>query len=158
MQNVPRGIAVLALATGLFGFSTVARAQDDEPQAIVSRAISARVDYGNDNIFNPAKTGTDFGQLGMRPQQVLFITVQFPSELAGQRMIVEALDGGTLSIPEEGVFVGSDGNVTFQFEAGDAFGECRIAVHQPDDTNLLQLWIVDPDHPENIPPDLAGIY
>ena len=147
-----------ALTSGLFGFSTSARAQDDGPQPIVSRAISVTVDYGNDNIFTPEKTSTDFQQLGVDPEQILTITVQFPSELAGQPMIVEALDGGTPSIPEGGLFVGSDGRVTFQFQAGDGFGACRVAVHQPDDSNFLQFWVVDPAHPENTPEGLPGVY
>lgn len=66
MKTVPFGIAELALlASGLFGFFFSVRAQDDgEPQLIVSRAISATIDYGNDVIFQPAKHGTDFEQPG----------------------------------------------------------------------------------------------
>jgi hypothetical protein len=33
-----------------------------------------------------------------------------------------------------------------------------VAVHQADDLNFLQFWIVDPDHPENTPPGLPGVY
>lgn len=151
-------MVVVAAATGLFGFSISLRAQDDGPQPIVSRALSATVDYGNDAIFSPAKSSTDFEQLGILPRASVAITVQFPVEMAGQPMIADALDGGTISIPEEGLFVGTDGNVTFQFQAADAFGACRIAVHQPDDSNFLQFWIVDPAHPENTPSDLRGVY
>jgi hypothetical protein len=157
MKSVPVGIAGLALlASGLFGLSSGARAQG-EPQAIVSRALAATVDYGGDNIFNPAKTSTDFEPLGLLPEQMLTITVQFPSELAGQPMIVESLDRGTLT-PENGLFVDADGKVTFQFQAGNAFGACRVVVHQPDDSNFLQFWVVDPAHPEDTPPNLPGFY
>jgi hypothetical protein len=159
MKHVLAGIAGLALvASGLLRFATIALAQEDQPPPVPSRAMSATVDYGNGNIFNPAKSSTEFEQLGVLQEQVLTITVQFPSEMAGQPMIVEALDGGTLFIPEEGLFVGTDGNVTFQFQAGDAFGACRLAVHQPDDSNFLQFWVVDPTHPEDTPPDLPGVY
>lgn len=159
MKTVPFGIAGLALlASGLLCLAPGVYAQDDDPQPIVSRAIAATVDYGNDNIFHPAKTSTDFEPLGVLPQQMLTITVQFPSELSGQPMIVEALDNGALSVPEGGLFVGEDGNVTFQFQVGNAFGACRIAVHQPDDSNFLQFWVVDPAHPENTPDGLPGAY
>jgi hypothetical protein len=160
MKTVPFGIAGLALlASGLFGFTSLVCAQDEgEPQPIVSHALAATVDYGNDAIFQPGKHATDFDRLGMRPEQVLAITVQFPAELAGQIVIAEPLDGGTLTIPENGLFIGDDGTVSFQFQAGTSFGTCRISVHQPDDTNMLQFWIVDPDHPENTPPDLPGVY
>lgn len=159
MKIFPLGIAIgVAAATSLFGFISSVRAQEDEPQPIVSRALVATVDYGNDAIFQPAKHGTDFDRLGLNPQQVVTITVQFPAELAGQLILADPLDGGTLTVPDEGAIVGPDGNVTFQFQAGDSFGACRLAVHQPDDSNFIQLWIVDPDHPENTPPDLPGAY
>lgn len=159
MKNVPLGIAVLAaLASGLFGFSTLARAQDDGPQPIVSRAIAATVDYGNDTIFTPAKSSTNFERLGVLPGQTLIITVQFPTELAGQAVIAEPLDGGAISPPDQDLLIDSNGNVSFQFQTSDAFGACRIAVHQPDDSNFVQFWIVDPDHPENTPPNLPGSY
>lgn len=149
---------MLALASGLFGFSTPSHAQDGDPQPIVSRALAATVDYGNDAVFYPAKHITDFEQLGIRAETVVTITAQFPTELAGQQMLVEPLDGGVATIPEEGLIVDSEGKVTFQFQTSDFFGACRIALHQPDDSNFVQFWIVDPNHPENTPPNLAGVY
>ncbi len=159
MKFVPLGIVVVAAAAGLLGFSSTLRAQSsDGTEGIVSRALAATVDYGNDTLFQPAKHGTDFEQLGLLPGQVLTITFQFPVELAGQVIIVDPLDGGTVSAPEEGAIVGADGNVTFQFQAGDAVGACRLAVHRPDDVNTIQLWVVDSEHPENNPENLPGVY
>ncbi|MBA2436093.1 MAG: hypothetical protein H0V54_13605 [Chthoniobacterales bacterium] len=158
MKTVPFGIAGVAAATGLLLFSSSARAQDDVPEPIVSRAISATIDYGNDAIFQPAKHYTDFERFGLRPQQTVTITVAFPVELAGQLMLAEPLDAGTLALPEEGLIVDGEGKVTLQFQAGDAFGACRVSVHQPDDSNFVQFWVVDPAHPENTPPDLPGDY
>lgn len=159
MKTVPLGMTIgAAAAAGLLLVCISLHAQDDGPQPIPSRAILATVDYGSDRIFNPAKTSTDFEPLGVLPQQLLTITVQFPRELAGQAMIAEAPDGGALAIPEGGLFVDGDGMVTFQFQVDNAFGACRLAVHQPDDSNFLQFWIVDPTHPENTPPDLPGFY
>lgn len=83
-----------------------ARAQsNDGTEGIVSRALAATVDYGNDAIFQPGKHPPDFDLLGVRPAAVLTITVQFPAELAGQTMIVEPLDGGTLTFPDGGFVV-----------------------------------------------------
>ncbi|HEY2711466.1 MAG TPA: hypothetical protein VGI60_03050 [Chthoniobacterales bacterium] len=160
MKTIPPRIAGLVFfASALSSLPTSLRAQDDGPPGpIVSRALAATVDYGNEAVFQPAKQSTDFERLGVLPNQVLSITVQFPVELAGQTIIAEALDGGTLSLPEGGLVVGRDGTVSFQFQAGISFGACRIGVHQPDDSNFIQLWIVDPDHPENTPPGLPGSY
>lgn len=147
-----------ATVISLLGFTSLAYAQDDGPQPIVTRAIGATVDYGNNVVFQPAKHTTDFDRLGVDPGTILTITVQFPIELAGQTIIAEPLDDGALTMPDSGLFIGPDGNVSFQFQAGSSSGACRIAVHQPDDSNFMQFWIIDPDHPENTPPDLPGSY
>ena len=76
MKTGPFGIAGVAAATGLFIFASTSRAQDGdglEPEA--SRALAATVDYGNDAVFQPAKHNTNFDRLGLRPQQLLTITV-----------------------------------------------------------------------------------
>jgi hypothetical protein len=128
------------------------------PQPIVFRAFAATVDYGSDKIFQPRKHQTDFDLLGLDPGQTVDITVWFPTKLAGQIIIAEPLDGGTIFVPETGLVVGSDGTVVFQFQAGQGPGTCRLAVHQPDDQNLLNFWVVDLKHPENNPPQLPGAY
>ena len=138
--------------------STPARAQDESPPPINSRALAATIDYGNGAIFNPEKGGTDFNQLGLDPEQKVSVTVQFPVEMAGQAILTEPLDGGLLTLPDGGLIVGADGTVNFQFQAGDFFGSCRIAVHQPDDSNFVRFWIVDSECPANNPPNLEGIY
>ncbi len=158
MKQIPLGIAGLALlAGGLLATSSSARAQD-EPQPVTSRALAASVDYGNDAVFQPDKHGVDFDQLGLRPQQAINLTVQFPVEMAGQTILVEPLDGGTATLPEEGLIVSSEGTVSFQFQASEDPGACRIAVHQPDDSNFIHLWVVDPQHPETTPEHLPGVY
>lgn len=86
------------------------------------------------------------------------MTVQFAVELAGQVMIVEPLDGGLVTIPDEGLFVAADGTVTFPFQAGDTVGACRVTVHQPDEMNVVHFWAIDADNPENNPADLPGAY
>lgn len=150
------GLAIIA--SGLFGFCTVALAQEDEPQPILSRALATAVNYGNDAIFEPAKHGTDFDPLGLDPGQVVSVTVLFPVELAGQAMLAEAMDGGTLTLPEGGLIVAADGTVIFQYQASASQGACRIAVHQTDDQNILNFWVVDFEHPENNPSQLPGAY
>lgn len=159
MKTVLLGIAGLALvASGLFGFSTLAYGQDDgAPPAAVSRALAATVDYGNDVLFYPDKLGTDFGLLGIRPEQPVTITVQFPSEYAGQPVAAGTLDGGAVTLPEGGLIVDSNGLAAFQFQAG-ILGACRVNVHLADDANFLQLWVVDVACPESNPLNLAGGY
>jgi len=151
--------AVLAiLATGQFGFTTRVSAQDDgTPPSAVSRALGETVDYGNNAIFQPDKFGTDFGLLGVRPDQVVTISVQFPTEFAGQAVSAELLDGGTLTLPDDGLVIDENGIVTFAFQAS-IFGACRINVHQADEVNFIQFWVVDVDSPESNPPDLPGQY
>ena len=158
MKLTPFRIAAVAL----FLFSGLAQAQDDPPP-VNSRALSATVNYGNDAdgnplTFQPAKSGIDFAQLGVRPGQSVAITVTFPVELAGQLIIVEPLDGGIATIPDDGLHVAEDGTITFPFQGGDNVGACRITVHQPDDMNVIHFLVIDAEHPENNPADLPGAY
>lgn len=159
MKTVLLGIAGLAIfASGLFVFSTSLRAQDDgAPPAAISHALAATVDYGNDVLYQSEKFGTDFGLLGIRPEQPVTISVLFPIESAGQTVAAGLLDGGTLTLPEGGLIVGPDGLVSFQFQAS-ILGACRIDVHLSDDANFVRLWVVDLDCPESNPPDLPGGY
>lgn len=160
MKIIPLGIAGVALAAGLLSFvlPPSARAQDGDPQPVISRALSATVDYGNDAVFQPVKQGVDFEQLGLRPEQAVTVTVQFPVELAGQSIVAAPLDGGVLTIPDDGLIVASDGTVTFPLQAGESVGACRIAVHQPDDMNVIHFWIIDAENPGNNPENLPGAY
>src|SRR5712691_8970158 len=105
MKSVPCGIAGLAiLASGLFGFVSITSAQSDDGfQPELSRALAVAVDYGNDAVFQPDKHDATFDQLGIRPQQTVTITIQFPTELAGAAIVAEPLDGGALSLPEDGL-------------------------------------------------------
>lgn len=163
MKKFPLGVAGLVLVIGgLLAFSPSALAQDDPPP-VVSRALSATVDYGNDAdgndiSFQPAKQGVDFVQLGLHPGQTVTITVKFPVELAGQLILVEPLDGGSATIPDDGLYVADDGTVTFPFQAISTPGAYRIGVHQPDDQNVIHFWVIDTENPENNPADLPGSY
>ncbi|MBA3834015.1 MAG: hypothetical protein H0X34_19420 [Chthoniobacterales bacterium] len=161
MKTIPLRIIGVAAAAGLLLiFSSSARAQGEDggPQPVTSRALSARIDYGNDAIFQPEKQGIDFTQYGLQALQNVTLTVQFPVELAGQLIIAAPLDGGIITIPDEGLHVADDGTVVFAFQASDMPGACRIAVHQPDDSNVLHFWIIDTEHPENNPAELPGAY
>ena len=158
--KLPSNLLGLAfLASVYLGLSTAARAQDDGgPQPILSRALAATVDYGNDAVFQPTKHGTDFDELGLDPGQTVTITVQFPVELAGQTLLVEPFDGGLLTLSEGGLILADDGTISFQFQASGIPGACRVVVHQPDDINVVRFWIMDLDYPDNNPSGLPGAY
>lgn len=159
MKTVPFGMVGVAAATGLLIFSCSLRAQSDdgfEPEQ--SRLLAVAVDYGNEAVFKPDKHDFGFDQLGLRPQQTVTITVQFPVELAGTAVVAEPLDGGSVLIPEKGLVVGSEGTAVFQFQGGLWVGASRLSVHVSDDRNLVNFWLVDAEHPENTPSDLPGAY
>ncbi len=159
MKKAPFGTPALTIiGSALFLFAASSYAQDDgTPPAAVSRALAASVDYGNDSIFPVEKFGTDFGLLGIRPEQVVTVSVQFPVEMVGQAVTADLLDGGTLTLPEEGLFIDANGLATFQFQAS-ILGGCRINMHQPGEVNFVRFWVVDLTCPESDPPDLPGAY
>ena len=169
MKTILPRIAKLALLAGLLiGSSSLLLAQDDSsptptpsptpPAQILSRALSAVVDYGNDNLFTPVKESTDFSLLGLDPAQSVNVTVTFPADLAGQSILVEPLDGGLVIVPDGGFVLDADGSVAFQFHASSIAGNCRINVHQADDANFVHFWIIDQSDPADNPSNLPGIY
>jgi hypothetical protein len=142
-------LALTFLASGRFVLS-------EPPQENVFTAVAALVDYGSGVIIQPKKRDTIFAQLLLNANQTVTITLQYDPAFAGQVVIVEPLDGGIATVPEEGAMIDQDGKVSFQFQAADVPGLSRISIHQYEDGDLLQFWIIDTANPANNPPTILG--
>lgn len=55
-----------------------------------------------------------------------------------------------MDAPEQGLFVGRDGNLIFQFQTGAFFVSYRVAVHQPHRLQVCRILGRVPDHPETL--------
>ena len=89
--------------------------------------------------------------MGVHPDQLVDIAVQFPVLNTGRSIKAEALDGGQV-IVQGPMLVGLDGAIHFQFRAGHNPGINHIALHKGTRELGLQFWVLDEQHPEKNPP------
>jgi hypothetical protein len=92
-----------------------------------------------------------FGLVGVSPDQLVQITVQYPALKTGRPIIAEALDGGQIIAPTT-IVVGLDHAIHFQFRAAHTPGFNHIALHEGSREVGLQFWVMDAQHPERKPP------
>lgn len=81
----------------------------------------------------------------VRPNQVVPITLQFPSEKAGFPVAATPLDGGEVNGGR--LVVLPTGKVIFTFKSGAAPGRYRLLVQTPVERHLLEFYVVDPNNP-----------
>jgi hypothetical protein len=84
------------------------------------------------------------GLLLVRPNQVVPIALQFPSDKAGTPLAAIPLDGGNVNGGNLRVLL--TGKVLFTFSPGGAPGRCRVMVQTPLEQPLLEFYVVDPNH------------
>ena len=82
--------------------------------------------------------------LMVRPNQVVPVTLQFPSAWAGTPLAATPLDGG--KIGGGGLVVLPTGRAMFTFSPGPVPGRYRVAVYMPGEQYLLEFYVVDPNH------------
>ena len=122
-----------------------------------------------------------FQRVGIPPDQVAQVTVQYPSSQSGEFVKVEAVDGGlvavntqtpptlppvSLPIPIDIAYtpfgrgvISANGTFTFVFKAGHTPGLYQLRLKpnglqytQTDQVLAFRFWVLDPAHPENNPP------
>jgi hypothetical protein len=107
--------------------------------------------------------GSDYnlGRAGLSPEQSVTVTLQFPRQQAGQKVIVSSLDGGALSLPEDDkssdLFVREDGIAPFQFHAGHQPGLYRVIVRLGTALYHLEFYVVDLQNTARNPPRLQVV-
>ena len=91
---------------------------------------------------------------GLGREQVVTVTLQFPTEMAGNPVMVAPIDGGQVTAfnGTNGLFVGNDGTVAFSFQAGRAPGLYRLIAQLGANDYRLEFYVLDPDHPDKNPP------
>jgi len=81
----------------------------------------------------------------VRPNQVVPVTLQFPSEKAGLPVAATPLDGGEVNGGR--LVVLPTGKVIFTFKPGPTPGRYRLLVQTPVEQHLLEFYVVDPNNP-----------
>jgi hypothetical protein len=88
-------------------------------------------------------------RVGLDPNQVLTIALQFPITKIGQAVAIQPLDGGVVVSANSGL--SSTGILQFQFRANQEPGLTQIRVRVGTDEYGLQFYVFDPNHPERNP-------
>jgi hypothetical protein len=83
--------------------------------------------------------------LMVKQNQVVPITLQFPSDKAGMPVAAIPLDGG--GVNGEPLVVLPTGKVIFTFKPGAMPGRYRLVVQTPVKQHLLEFYVVDPNNP-----------
>ncbi|MEY2506284.1 MAG: hypothetical protein QOH01_613 [Verrucomicrobiota bacterium] len=84
------------------------------------------------------------GQLAIKPNQGVPVTLQFSSDKAGMPIAIASLDGGEINGDNRRVL--PTGKVLFVFRAA-APGLYRVVVQLPGEQHRIEFYVVDPDHP-----------
>lgn len=116
----------------------------------------AAVTLDTATLVMPRRNKSVFQLVGVRPSQTVSIAMAYPGSLAGQAVSIEPLDGGRAIVPQQGMTIGLDGTLTFQFQVGSLPGLYQVRVHRAASVVALQFWALDNQHLENSPPVLTG--
>lgn len=95
--------------------------------------------------FSDGRTAsvTDFSNpVSVQPNEVVNITIQFPSNAVGNNVVVDAVEGGRTSIGRNVVVIGKDGTITFAFHAPADLGQKSIDIRSGATSYNLQFVVV----------------
>lgn len=99
----------------------------------------------------PSNKQGSFPLVGVRPDQLVQVSVQYPVIKTGQVIVAEALDGGQVLV-QGPMVVGLDNTIRFQFRAAHTPGLNHIALRDGSRVLGLQFWVLDEVRPERNPP------
>ena len=72
------------------------------------------------------------------------IKLQFATALAGTPVIIQALDGGTVTLADPSTTVATDGTTAFQFQVADQPGLYRVLVIAGGTVSMVQFSVPAP--------------
>lgn len=132
-----------------------------QPEAIASSLQSAIITSGS-GATRPLRTHLGFvGRVGLAPNQVVTVTLQFPAELKNKPVIVGLLDGGEINPHLSGpvpIVVAADGTGSFVYKGGHALGLYRVLVRLETEEYRLEFRVLDPVNLQNNPPRHQIVY
>lgn len=100
------------------------------------------------------------GRAGLAPEQVVTVTLQFPTNTAGKLVRAASLDGGHVSLVGNAaqLLIAQDGKAQFQFQAGASPGLYRLFIELEADTYQLEFYVLNLNHPERNPARVTIVY
>ncbi|HJT82315.1 MAG TPA: hypothetical protein VJ719_14060 [Chthoniobacterales bacterium] len=101
-------------------------------------------------VFNLKARNERLQKVGLRPGQLVKVTLTFSTAMSGQTVAATALDGGTITLPARGI-IAKDGSLSLHFKAGNDIGLYRVLVNQGDNGQMLEFWVRDLTNSDNNP-------
>lgn len=136
------GISAQTTVGGNPDISEAALRTDESLPTVISHAkgeIRPGSDHGITNL------------VGLHPNQVVTVTVQFPIAHAGAAATVEPLDGGLVIATSGEHIVSGDGTLEFQFQANTNPGLSQVLLRVGTDEFGMRFYVLNPEHPERNP-------
>jgi hypothetical protein len=103
--------------------------------------VSATVQFSTGETFAITDTSTS---IGLQPNELVNVTIQFAADAVGEPVVVEAPDGGTTSVGSSIPVVGADGTLTFAFVAPSHGGQNSICIRTGSRSFCLQFSVAEP--------------
>jgi hypothetical protein len=145
------GLAFLASINLSITSAVLGQSALPSPGAGLAFDATATISFGGSQSVTATSNGAVFDRVGLQPNQVVDVTVQFPPEKSGHTIIVEPLDGGCLIGPTNKLVVAADGTFSFRFQAGRDSGDYQVSFHDGAQEIGLQFWVLDLQNPQNNP-------
>jgi hypothetical protein len=138
------------------------------PPTIVMVGYPSEEEEGGDGdgdlvLDSPVEETTDGGKsdklVGLQPDDVVGVVVDYGMDKVGQRIEGVALNGGEITAPD-GLFVGESGQLSFKFQVGHDPGFYQIALREAVGKDCSQgggseigvhFWVLDTQSPDDNP-------
>jgi hypothetical protein len=134
-------------ACGVFSFATNISSQIVGTVGPIDHSPKAAISLDTGGTLTLVSAQGLFGRVAAQTSQAITVQLQYPADLAGQRIFVQSLDGAQLiGIPDQ-LVVGADGTATVRLQLAIGEGIYRVAVTCSDSRTLLRFYAVAPGKP-----------
>lgn len=114
------------------------------------------VTYDGDRSVKAKTLNRASEQVGLWPNQLVDVSVQYGVGKAGQLIAVIPLDGGVVPGSDKKLIVGLDGVLRFKFRAGGQPGQYQVSLHEGAKEIGIRFWVLDEKDPRKNPPVLGA--
>jgi hypothetical protein len=83
----------------------------------------------------------------LAPNQLVEIILWFANGQRGESVTMGCLDGGEVFSTDAVPSLAADGTARFNFQAGNAYGACRLLIQRGPEKYEMTLYVVDANHP-----------
>ena len=110
----------------------------------------ATVNLGNQSITMTTRRGLS-DRVGLQPDQIVDVAVQFSAPKSGHTITVEPLDAGRIVSASNRFVVAADNTIKFTFQVGHGPGISQVCLHDGAQEIGLQFWVLDNQSGNNPP-------